>query len=522
MEKSKTVITIALVAIVVVASGAGAYHFFNEKKSVDDLSDWDGTHIAGFNQFKYLGAGASVKTPATASNILNASAESLSSESSDTETYKLVGITGSGQCEIVKFLDKSGNNIEQRANLVYFASEKAYSLACFSTFNHSFYYPSDDRSTYTNYYIYTDGFRDYCFVEGMGIGTQAFIIDNNNGNMYSIKSVLCRLGEKCEQGIGIYLSKGSDQIYAYFTGFEKGDPKSLLQLSFTDSELQITTLMDGEQFVNFYGSDFFIDRGLSVDRYSNVFSKTISVMNGYLPYVNFDASTKFMKADHTFSTLKSADPYYSQDLLYEYNLAFNDILYSRAYSMDQYNHKVLQYTAYLDVNGVFTQTIADPISNISLGYTNTVGATVDYMYYNGGYNMKIQIAKYADESPWTYTVTTIDVCSISGNNSSIVETFAKSSAFNGSNIYCLNGNVLYDIDVDALEVTQIDSPNEIKSVSFDDEVHQVKITAVLLSTLQTVEGYIDESKTGNEKLIFEPYTLRYGAREVICIAPVNA
>ena len=509
------VLAIVVVGILVVASGAGAAFFILKQKDKDDTLNWDGTHISNYDKFEYIGAGASISKPSATSNMIYFPAEQIYSDGEDVTEYKMVGITGSGQCEVIQFEDKDGNMIEQDANLISLISEKIYSIAVFSVDSSAYQsHSSVYRHTYDSfvYSIFFSTSGSHCTVAGVNTSdSQGFIIDNKNGNMYSLDTIGERIRNITKiDYFSFDLTANCDQTYAYLATNE------LLQFSFTDTELQIKTVLDKEQVSNFKDPKPTSGKGMTTDRFSNVISASGSYLNMNEVVFDMNSNTKFMKADHTFSTLKAADPDYDNNLTYQYQYAFNDIVYERAY-----NGNTLEYTAYLNANGQFVQTTAEKLKNICIGHTDTTGVVMDYTVDGDGYHMKAKVVKYDAETPWEYTVNTIDVETISGNSEQIFNDYIKNCAFNGTNVYCFHGDSLYDIDVETLEVTQIDSPNQIKSVTFDNDVHQVKITAVLLSTLQTVEGYIDESKEGNEKLIFEPYVLKYNDRPVICIAPIN-
>ncbi len=511
------IVAIAVVAVLVVASGAGAaYYFLHSKQSKDLYASWDDTHIANFGKFQYLGAGSSAPGASTSTDMMIGPAIQMYSDDADKDAkYKMVGITGSGQCEVIEFEDKDGNKVEQDANLIRFVSERTYSIATFST-DSSEYNPLPDlymREHRVSLYS-TD-----CYVDALGDnynGAFGFLIDNKTGNMYSLKTVAERIMDAMGKEYGdVDITTVGTQTYANVSaGTTPPIKKGIFQLNFNETELQIISIMDEQQIANFLGdNNHGAPNSIATDTFSNLLSVSRTFSTTGESY-EIDANTKFMKADHTFSTMRGADPNYNESLTYEYQYAFNDIVYVRAYEGNSLN-----YTAYLNSEGVFVQTTAEKIGNASLGRTDTVGVVMEYTYIgSNSIQMKAAIVKYDAETPWTYTVNRVNVGIISNNT----DIYINNSAFNGTNVYCFNGNSLFDVDVNTLEVTQIDSPNEIKSVTFDDGVRQVKITAILVSNMQTVEGYIDESKVGNEKLVFEPYVLKYSDRIVICIAPINA
>ncbi len=514
----RNLVVISVIGILLVASGAGVALYFADHDDEDDLSDWDGTHIVDFDKFQYLGAGVSVNSPNSLSNVIYYPVERTYSDDENEDTkYKMVGITGSGQCEVIKFEDKDGKEIDQRANLIRFVSEKTYSIATFST-DSSEYRSPVPHDHFHSVILYSAG----CFVDYLGDFEKAhgFMIDNKTGNMYSLKTVIERIQESYGFNC-VTITIGGDLVYGHISDDTDLSSEQLLQFVFTERELQLVPIMDEQQMANFLNRDSTGSLHVRLDRFSNALS--VEDIN-YESYP-ITSVTKFMKTDRSFSTMEAADPNHDENLYYEYQYAFNDIVYERAYSVEN-STKTLVYTAYLNSEGTFVQTTAEKIGGTyfdlsTLGYTDSVGAVMESTWNGTAYQMKVAVAKYDADSPWTYTVDRVNVGVITSTNGQDVRQYIKNCAFNGTNVYCFDGSSLFDLDVDTLELTQINTPNEIRSISFDDDVRQVKITAVVISNMQSVEGYIDESKTGDEKLIFEPYVLRYNDREVISIAPIN-
>jgi len=511
------VIAAAIVCIIVAASCVYFVVDFSKDSDKDDLSDWDGSHIVGFEKFAYLGAATNSIDSSTPSNSFNASSDS-DAFSSDVG-YRLVGITGTGECEVIEFADGDGNNMKQDANLIRLVTDKMYSIVTFSTESSEYHNPSVNDHTlfHTIFYENDEGGKRgvYYVIDSLSNreGYYSFIIDNSNGNVYSVQTIVEEISQLLDTDcIECRMYSGSERVYAIIRDVTLSDmSESLLQFVFTDNELQLKTIMSKEQFSNFNGNKV----GLAdfiVDRYSNIICAQHNYINAAMWTTSISQSTKIMAADYSFTTMKAADPFFDESFTYVYQYGLNGIVYVKACANSE-----LVYTAYLNEDCQFIKTEAELVIGAEpVGFANDVAVLIEkkpIIQYGFAYNAKI--LKFDSNSPWKYSVNTVDL----GCSTAYYPAFP--TAFNGTNVYYFNDNVLYDIDVDTLELTQIHTQNEIKSISFDDNVHQVKVTATLLSNMQTIEGYIDESKVGDEKLIFEPYELRYGNQTIICISPLN-
>ena len=499
------VAVIAVICVLIVAGGAGAAFFMmNKDKGGDDLSAWDGAHIANYGMFTQIGAGTTVNGAAATANVLSPAGVGYGADAES--EYKLVGITGSGECEVIKFVDKDGNTVEQSAHLIRFIYEGAYSLATFSTTSTE-YVNQRFASTYTSHILPDAGPLDW--IDGDG-----FIIDNKTGNMYSAKIFVEKIKEKYDVHT-CYLSADMEKVYLECVGADR----ILMQLEFTDKELQASVVLDREQYGNFY-PDNHSPSLFTSDRFGNIFNtKSFDIYSG----------TKVMRPDHTFTNLTEADSRYDvEHYRYSYQLAFNNILYVRAYHLIG---SELAYAAYLDSSGVFVDIpngddakYIESYRLLSCDATMSVlicpngreqHAGVDYVF---GY-----VAKYHADTPWVYSVTKVYIAPCSDFDTRF-HNLVDNAASKGNHLYAFSGTDFYDVDVAAIDpvVSHITSPHELKTMKLDSNVDCIKFTAVLQSTQQTVEGYIDTSKSGVQQLVFEPYVLKYGDKTIISITPVNA
>ncbi|MBQ0099126.1 MAG: hypothetical protein KBS91_01085, partial [Firmicutes bacterium] len=159
--------------------------------------NWDNLHIKNFENYSALGA-ANIKeeqTKSASSHIVYAD----TAEQKKAKDVKLVGITGTGECEEITFVNDKGKISKQSAHLIGLKAYTRYSLACFATWNELYFeeglFDEDSFYGWCPSYSYYNRFP--------------FIIDNLTGKIYDATMIIVALSKnessKIERGENNYI-----------------------------------------------------------------------------------------------------------------------------------------------------------------------------------------------------------------------------------------------------------------------------------------------------------------------------
>lgn len=530
-------------------------------KDKDVTINWDGLTIANFANYQYMGV-SPVHVSAQTVSLCKATSLSASltpdngegvviQDVPPEEPVKLVGITGTNECEEMHFVNSKGDISKQNAHLIRLDTYERYSFAIFSTktseYKEKSWGKDFDETEYRFFHKEVSIYRRY---KGGLVGADDFredikpyfiIIDNDNGNLYSMNDIRDRFlkleGEKKFVSLKIL----SDSLHRDFIMFEVethseggyGFDHSLYQIKFSEHDIEIVERMNNAQIKNFLGG-VSAPEYLTFDQFGNVF-RTMKFNGTSWEYEYFPINgSRYQKSDGTFDTLNFTDERYpGRNDIVTYTF-FNHFLIRRTYNGSYTDEANLETVSYLNGEGEFVPTRID---------LPDAWGDLDNMYHDGNvyyrvtrdgftsgegtYRQTMTLTKMTinEESPWDCEIENIlledewlDDYYINNQTAVRNEALVKNCTFGNGFMYSYYNTDFYIYDLATGERTIINNYEEIKKVYYDEKLGVVKSILIDSRSMENVTGYF----TLNNELIIENLSsIHYGNKRVFVIKPLN-
>ena len=533
-------------------------------KSKKSSINWDGLTIANFDSYAYMGVSATQESPnaqnmslSKASRLANPLAESdvrageiIIQDSAPEEPVKLVGITGSGKCEEMQFVNKKGKISKQNAHLIRLDTYDRYSFAIFSNKTDDYIDSSwgrdFDEMEYTFYLydmeiIYRNkgswlGADRFAYEQ---INPYFFIIDNTNGNIYSMNEIRERFIKSKGKINFSKIEILADSLHRDFIMFgveslsEDGYSweHSLYQIKFNDGDIEILERMNNTQLDNFCGRrlDY-----LTFDQFGNVFTTMKWNGTSWEDAPNPKNGSRYQRSDGIFDILNFTDERYpDNDLIVTYTF-FNHSLIRRTYKDNYFDEANLETVSYLNGDGEFVSLSKDLID---------IGANLDNMYHEG--NVYYQLSRdgfSAGDGNYRQTLVLTKIILNTENfcdyeiekvllEDELVDDYSYNNqlglknqdlvnnhTFGNGYVYSYYNNDFYIYNLHTGEKKIINNYAQIKRVYYDEKLAVVKAVFIDSRSLENVTGYFTEN---NELIIEQLNSIYYGNRKVFVIKPLN-
>ena len=521
--------------------------------------NWDGLTIANFDSYSYMGVSATQETP-TAKNMSlskatrlarpladsnGVSADELIKDSAPEEPVKLVGITDAGKCEEMQFVNKKGDVSKQNAHLIRLDTYNRYSFAIFST--QSSEYIDTSWGVEHDEMEYSFSHQDIEIVyrlKGSWLGSDRFlgdqveqyffIIDNNNGNIYSMNDIRDRFIKKTGETKFRRINFLSDSLYRDFIMFEleTHDGTNLYQIKFSETDIEIIERMNDTQLKNFLGG-VSEPEYLTFDHFGNIFRTRKYNGTSWEYELTPKNGSRYQRSDGIFDTLNFTDERYpGNDYMAEYTF-FNHFLIRRTYAEPQSNLN-LETVSYLNGEGEFVPVRID-LPNI-WGDLDTMYHEGNVYYHvdrdsltvgDGSYRQTMTLTKItlSEENGWDCTVEKIlledewvydyiEYDRLGARNSALV----TNHTFGNVYMYSYYNNDFYIYNLETGEKTIINNYEQIKKVYYDEKLSVVKAIFIDSRSMEDVTGYFT---LNNELVVEQLNNIYYGNRKVFVIKPLN-
>lgn len=533
-------------------------------KSKDATINWDGLTIANFDSYQYIGVSPAqenisaqtvslCKSTNLASNLATSGegGEVVIQDAPPEEPVKLVGITGASECEEMHFVNSKGDISKQNAHLIRLDTYEKYSFAIFSTKTSKYKEKSWGLDfDETEYRFFHKEVSIYRRNKGGLVGSDDFredikpyfiIIDNSNGNLYSMNDIRDRILKQEGEKNFISIKILSDSLHRDFIMFDVethakegyGFDHTLYQIKFNDNNIEVVERMNNTQIKNFLGG-VSAPEYLTFDQFGNVF-RTRKYNGTSWEYEYFPKNgSRFQKSDGTFATLNFTDERYpGRNDIVTYTF-FNHFLIRRTYKESYSDNANLETVSYLNGQGEFVPT--------SMDLPNTWG-DLDNMYHEGRVYYRVTSDGFTSgEGTYRQTITLTKIildeenswdCEIENilledewfedyytNNQTAVrnDELVKNCTFGNGFMYTYYNTDFYIYNLKTGEKTIINNYEEIKKVYYDEKLGVVKSIFIDSTSMENVTGYF----TLNNELIIENLSsLNYRNKRVFVIKPLN-
>ena len=321
----KTKFRFGIILTLVCLFACSSISFLGCKKTSNSISNWDNLSISNFSNYRALCAGCVESSAKKGDNSLYVA---YAEGKDDAGEVKLVGITGTNECEEITFVNDKGEITKQNARLIWFDAYTRYSFVCFSTDSDAEYVSEikhERKSAYdTLSYTITSGATtsgdtgtvnvNYGYRPTSSVVTfrgYFFIIDNVTGKIYDVAIIL---KESKYHGISL---ENMENDFDYIMFLPHGAKKEIYFINFDNTNLYVEKRINETQYNNLMGEHS--SRVIRNDRFGNIFPTPLTIKS------TFSDGDKYQKIDGTFATL-------SVENNEECFMAINDIVYKTKYT----------------------------------------------------------------------------------------------------------------------------------------------------------------------------------------------
>lgn len=516
----------------------------------NSVRKWDNLSIANFSEYRALGAGCVDSTAQKGDNSLYVA---YAEGKDDAGEVKLVGITGTNECEEITFVNEEGEITKQNARLIWFDAYSRYSFACFSTDNDAEYV--SEKKLVRDWDYYCLSYRiwrnksgmvsvdyGYDFNNRVSFCGYFFIVDNLTGKIYDVYKVLEKVVSEIDAYSISFINMENDFDYITCSNersVNDGYVHELYCINFKDTSLEVERKMDTTQLNNFTegaGINHYSENGLGCfanDKFGNIFQRAIVNSNGGIEIItSFKDGAKYQKASGLFATLSLENDE-------ECFLAINGVVYKTKYANPigtDNNTPIKRW--YLNENSEFVE--INNLEKIMNAYESNscekdllkTSDTTYRLIFN-------QESEWLDEQTYYYYSLILQSCTMVGlddlnitNKEQVVysktylsqdnysewrDSVEEFVLFNGILIGKI-GNEILTININNGNSENLFNDYDIKDYFYSKQLDCLKFTAIDKTTLLEVEGFYNKD---GEVTVGEFLTDIASLKKVYSIAPLN-